>query len=408
MKTWIVKKLKHSLILFLISIIFAKSAIPVPAGELSDESLYAKSACLLDGDSGRILYGKECNIPMAMASTTKIMTCIVALENGDMEKIVTASKQAAAQPKVHLGVQEGQQFLLEDLMYSLMLESHNDAAVMVAEAVSGNVEDFVALMNEKAREIGCSDTYFITPNGLDAADDYGEHHTTAADLAKIMRYCLYHSKKAEQFLEITETSSYSFWDTEKKQFYNCTNHNSLLNMIDGVVSGKTGYTSKAGYCYVGALEKDGKHLIIALLACGWPNNRNYKWEDARKLLNYGLSSYEYRDVLEHNWYADPIEVLDGQYNGILGKTKASVQLVSPVQDKERELRLLLKEKEQPELSYELPEILKAPVNKGDLVGRITYSMDGRILMEYPVYAAANVNKIDYTWCLSQVALRFFV
>lgn len=405
---------KLFLTVLLIPGLFLSSGVPVRAEEelskeeLSKEELYAVSACLLDGDSGRVLYGKDCDLPLAMASTTKIMTCIVALEQGDMGMVVTASKRASQQPKVHLGVQEGQQFILEDLMYSLMLESHNDAAVMVAEGVSGTVEDFVDLMNSKAEEIGCENTHFVTPNGLDESDENGDHHTTAADLARIMRYCLYQSEKSEQFLAITGTSSYSFWDIDKTQVYNCTNHNALLTMLDGVISGKTGFTSKAGYCYVGALEKDGKRLIVSLLACGWPNNRNYKWQDARKLLNYGLANYEYRNVLDYNWYANPVEVIDGQYNGILGESKSVVSLVSPVQDQKRELLLLLKEGEQPELSYELPEVLKAPVEKGDPVGKITYSLGNEILMEYPVYAAYDVNKIDYAWCLSQVTSRFLV
>lgn len=120
---------------------------------------------------------------MAMASTTKIMTCILALENGQEQTVATASAKAAAAPKVHLGVREGEQFLLGDLLYSLMLESHNDAAVMIAETIGGSVEEFASLMNEKAAAIGCTDTHFVTPNGLDASDAGGDHHTTAADLA---------------------------------------------------------------------------------------------------------------------------------------------------------------------------------------------------------------------------------
>ena len=140
------------------------------------KQLYALSAVLMDADSGRILFSKNGQEERAMASTTKIMTCILALESGIIDsenQIVTVSDQAATQPKVHLGMVAGERFYLKDLLYSLMLESHNDSGVAIAEAVAGSVEKFADLMNQKARTIGCYSTYFITPNGLDAADSNG-------------------------------------------------------------------------------------------------------------------------------------------------------------------------------------------------------------------------------------------
>ncbi|RHV97486.1 D-alanyl-D-alanine carboxypeptidase [Blautia sp. OF09-25XD] len=362
----------------------------------------------MDGDTGRVLFGKRETDPMAMASTTKIMTCILALENGQEQTVATASAKAAAAPKVHLGVREGEQFLLGDLLYSLMLESHNDAAVMIAETIGGSVEEFASLMNEKAAAIGCTDTHFVTPNGLDASDAGGDHHTTAADLARIMRYCVWISPKAAQFLAVTQTRSYTFWDLEKKNMFNCYNHNALLDQMDGAVSGKTGFTAKAGYCYTGALERDGKRLIVSLLACGWPSHKNYKWADAAKLLNYGLESYMYRDVLDHSWNPGQIEVADGVYDGMLQvKSSARLTLTSPVLDPARSLPALLKETEIPEKDIFLPELLKAPVKKGEKVGSVTYSIDGILLAEYPVYAAETIEKIDYGWCMEKVAERLF-
>lgn len=163
--------------------------------------LYAQAAVLMDADSGRVLYGKNEDAVLPMASTTKIMTCILALEYGDLEQIAEASAYAAGMPKVKLYVKQGEKFRLKDLLYSLMLESHNDAAVVVAEAVGGSVEQFAAMMNQKARDIGCYDTYFITPNGLDATvNETGKTHaTTAADLAKIMAYCVTDSPKRKNF-----------------------------------------------------------------------------------------------------------------------------------------------------------------------------------------------------------------
>ena len=146
-----------------------------------EKSLYAACAVLMDGESGRILYEKNGREARPMASTTKLLTCILALEALPEDTQVTASAQAASQPAVRLGMREGERYLLSDLLYSLMLESHNDTAVAVAEAVSGSVDDFAVLMNQKAEEIGCEASYFITPNGLDAERDGRRHSASAAD-----------------------------------------------------------------------------------------------------------------------------------------------------------------------------------------------------------------------------------
>ena len=408
---WILNRKRRNRAGFFLGILLLLfGSMPAAAARQESEpnQLFATAACLMDGDTGRVLFGKRETDPMAMASTTKIMTCILALENGGEQAVATASAQAAAAPKVHLGVYEGEQFLLGDLLYSLMLESHNDAAVMIAETISGSIEGFAALMNEKAAVIGCTDTHFVTPNGLDASDAGGDHHTTAADLARIMRYCIKTSPKATEFLAVTQTRSYTFWDLEKKNMFNCCNHNALLDQMEGAISGKTGFTAKAGYCYTGALERDGKCLIVTLLACGWPNHKNYKWADAAKLLNYGLESYTYRDVLDHSWKPGRIEVTDGVYDGLLQtKSSASLTLVSPALDPARSLPVLLKETEIPKKDIFLPELIEAPVKKGEKVGSMTYSIDGILLAEYPVYAAETIEKIDYGWCMEQVAERLF-
>ena len=408
---WILNRKRRNRAGFFLGILLLLfGSMPAAAARQESEpnQLFATAACLMDGDTGRVLFGKRETDPMAMASTTKIMTCILALENDGEQAVATASAQAAAAPKVHLGVYEGEQFLLGDLLYSLMLESHNDAAVMIAETIGGSIEGFAALMNEKAAAIGCTDTHFVTPNGLDASDAGGDHHTTAADLARIMRYCIKTSPKATEFLAVTQTRSYTFWDLEKKNMFNCCNHNALLDQMEGAISGKTGFTAKAGYCYTGALERDGKCLIVTLLACGWPNHKNYKWADAAKLLNYGLESYTYRDVLDHSWKPGRIEVTDGVYDGLLQtKSSASLTLVSPALDPARSLPVLLKETEIPKKDIFLPELIEAPVKKGEKVGSMTYSIDGILLAEYPVYAAETIEKIDYGWCMEQVAERLF-
>ena len=368
-------------------------------GEFAASELYAKSACLMDCDSGRVLFGKEADTPLPMASTTKIMTCILALEKTEnpAEQVVTASANAAAQPKVHLGVSEGQQFYLGDLLYSLMLESHNDAAVMIAEGVAGSVEEFARQMNEKAQEIGCTDTHFV-----DASDEGGAHHTTASDLARIMRYCISQSPKAAEFLAITQTTSYSFWDLEQKSVFDCNNHNAFLSMMDGALSGKTGFTAQAGYCYVGAVKQDDRCFIVALLACGWPNNKNYKWSDTRKLMEYGLENYTYRDVFDNSFQGTVVKVENGQYENYPEEGEASAELTLNLPEESRHLKMLLRQDEQVEVSYQLPESLEAPVTAGTEAGRVDYSLGGQLLASYPVYIGQSVERIDYRWCLEQL------
>ena len=264
--------------------------------KVKPSDLYARSAVLMDAETGRILFGKNKDAQMPMASTTKIMTCILALENGNLSDKAEVSSTASAQPEVKLGMTQGQTFYLKDLLYSLMLESHNDSAVAVAECIAGNVDKFADSMNEKAEQLGCSSTYFITPNGLDGQDENGIHHTTAEDLAKIMKYCIMESPQKETFLEITQADTYTFTDCKGEKSYTCVNHNTFLKMMDGALSGKTGFTGDAGYCYVGALRKEEKTLIVALLACGWPNNKGYKWSDTRKLMTYGLENYFHKEI----------------------------------------------------------------------------------------------------------------
>ena len=371
--------------------------------------LYAQSAVLMDAKTGRILYGKNEGVARPMASTTKIMTCIIALDYGNLSDTVTASQNAAAQPKVHLGVYKGQTFRLEDLLYSLMLESHNDAAVMIAEHVGGSVEGFAALMNQKARDLGCSDTYFITPNGLDASREENgqmkEHSTTAADLARIMNYCIGTSPKKEEFLKITGTQSYYFTDQEGKRSYNCQNHNALLTMMSGAFSGKTGFTGGAGYSYVGALEDGGREFTIALLGCGWPPHKTYKWSDARKLFGYGMEHYQYREVYQEKTFPEiPVE------NGVPCSGNPGDPVVVHaglnLKEEEKSLKLLMAEDEEVTVSEELPDTLEAPLKKGQTVGTVTYRLQGETVKTFPVYLTEDVEKITFRWCLDHVIQLF--
>ena len=378
---------------FLIAALSLSGTANVAAQE--DLGLYARSAVLMDGGSGRILYGKEEEAELPMASTTKIMTCIVALEEAEPDTVCTVSEHAVAQPKVKLGMVEGDTFYLRDLLCSLMLESHNDSAVCIAETVGGSVEGFAAKMNAKAQEIGCAQTHYVTPNGLDAQDGGGNHHTTAHELALVMRYCLTQSPKAEEFLEITRTPSCMFTDISGSRSYSCTNHNALLQIMDGALSGKTGFTAKAGYCYVGALKRDGRLLIVALLACGWPHHKGYKWADTKTLMNYGLEHYELRELSAPKLKADRLPVTDGQQETV------RIELGEDSENGKR-IQILMRPEEQIETRVELADSLAAPVAAGQQVGTARCLLDGCAYVEYPIVTAEQVYERDYPFCLRQV------
>ncbi len=362
---------------------------PVMAGNGDGETsldLYAKAAVLIDGDSGRLLYGKNEDQVLPMASTTKIMTLIVALENGDMDDLVNVSAYAASMPDVQLGIREGERYRLKDLCYSLMLESHNDTAVAIAEHIGGSVEKFAEMMNDKARALGCDDTYFITPNGLDASDENKCHSTTAFDLATILSYAI----KNKDFLEITRTPSHSFGDLSGHRSFTVNNKNALLTMTDEAISGKTGFTGSAGYCYAGAVKSEGRTFVIALLGCGWPPNKTWKWKDAMTLINYGKENYQLRDVGFTNRAFEPVQVIGGQSERAWVECKAQT------------VKLLLGRHETFEIGIHLVTQVQAPVTAGALAGSVEYKINDRVLYRFPVVFKDNVGICDYQYYLNRV------
>lgn len=367
-------------------------------------SLYAQSAVLMDGSSGRVLFEKNGKEFMANASTTKILTCILALENAELTDIVTVSSYAASMPDVQLHIKEGEQYYLGDLLYSLMLESHNDVAVAIAEHISGSQEDFSKLMNRKAREIGCKNTTFLTPNGLDATQKEVSHGTTATDLALIMRYCIKLSPKKEQFLQITQTPAYSFTNIDKTRNFYCRNHNAFLNMMEGALSGKTGFTGKAGYCYVGALEREGKCYVVALLACGWPGNKNYKWSDSRKLMNYGLEEYQLYSLnqLEASYQDELMLNVKNAKRDKIGQ-ELTMELI---RDQGTITEVLLKEEERITIEITKNQLI-APVQNGQTAGKLTYYIQGQKWLEEDLLCTKDIEEIDYQWCLEQVTGKIF-
>ena len=379
------KKWKPYLVCILTVLLMMEISIRVQA-EGTPENLYARSAVLMDADTGRILFGKNDNEVMPMASTTKIMTLLVTLEHADLDEIVEVSARAASMPDVQLHIREGERYRLQDLCYSLMLESHNDSAVAIAEHVGGTVEGFAAMMNQKAKHLGCYHTYFITPNGLDAEDEHGKHSTTARDLARIMRCCI----KNETFLSLTREPSWTFTDMDGNRSFTVQNKNAFLQMMEGALTGKTGFTNEAGYCYVGALERGEKRLITVVLACGWPNHKTWKWMDTKALMNYGLEDYHKETVGSDRMALEPVSVMDGQ------KEKVEILTDAALED------FLLKEDDEFTMEVLVPDILKAPVQAGELVGSVAYYINGQIVDLFPVYTASEVKKIDLEWRLRQV------
>lgn len=384
-------RIKHHLsdlivvILYIVAFFIAGMPHDVYAGD--DLSLYAENAVLIDGETGDILYEKNGSVHHPNASTTKILTCIIALECGDLADTVIASSYAAKMPEVRLGVREGEIFNLEDMMYAMMLESYNDAAVVIAEHIGGDVQHFADMMNSKAKEIGCRTTYFITPNGLDAQDEGGIHGTSAEDLARIMRYCIITSPKSDLFLKITRTRFYTFSDSSGARSFACLNHNAFLDMADEALSGKTGFTCDAGYCYIGAAEYDGHTYIWALLGCGWPNNKTYKWKDSRTLLAYAEKNASYTEIAAPK--APDLNVIFSSKSAGTARCPSVCDMNITICSTENEQVL----DDEIIYKYDILDTVAAPITAGEIVGWLGVYRDGKLIDIEPVYIKENLPDI---------------
>lgn len=250
----------------------------------SEESLTARSAFLLDLTTGQVLYQREPDLPLPPASTTKIVTAIVALESNRRGKdLLSVTKTATRVPSSKLYLRPGQTMSVEDLLYGLLLSSANDASLVLAEGIAGSVERFAEMMTDKAREIGAANSHFTNPHGLTAP----EHYSTARDMALLFNYAM----KNPTFREIVQTktssvSSISAGKARKVRHIQVRNHNRLLWSFEGAIGGKTGYTHAAQKCFVGAVSRNGVTLIVSMLG-----SRDL-WGDTRRLLEYGLENYE--------------------------------------------------------------------------------------------------------------------
>lgn len=344
--------------------------------------LLAASAILVDGDNGRVLYEKNGFEERAMASTTKIMTLMVALQYGNPEDEVEVSAYAASMPDVQLNIRKGETYYLKDLLYSLMLESHNDTAVAIAEHVGGSVEGFAELMNQMAYDIGAYHTHFVTPNGLDDEN----HYSTAYDLALIARQAL----DIPEFIEITNTKSYSFTDVSGNRSFTVNNHNAFLNMYDGAIGVKTGFTGNAGYCFVGAVEREGHRMLAVVLACGWPPHKTYKWKDMKTLFDYGFSHYSLQTVYEPQSQAVAVYIENGiESNMCYGYTEDNVALY-------------MRQGETIDYVWNVPERVEAPVMKGEVIGSVDIMLNGQFYRRVMVRADQTVNPITFGYIFAKI------
>lgn len=250
----------------------------------SEPNLNSRAAVILEKSTGTILFGKNQNEKMKMASTTKIMTAIVVLENVEnLSEIVTVSKRAAGIGGSRLGLSTDAKITVNDLLYGLLLCSGNDAAIALAEFVGSNVECFVDLMNKKALELELNNTHFVTPHGLD--DE--EHYTTAYELAILAKYAL----ENETFLKIVSTKSYSALINGAPK--NINNTNELLGYLDGVYGVKTGFTNGANRCLVTACKRGDLDIICVVLGA---DTKKFRTQDSIKLIEYAFSNFEMIDI----------------------------------------------------------------------------------------------------------------
>lgn len=373
------KKSIYRLISFCITIIIACNILCICKINADEEKVvkYAKSAVLIDGDSGRILYEKSAHNKVSVASTTKIMTCIIVIENGNLGDMVTPSDYAIAMPKVKMHLDSKDKYKLEDLLYAMMLESYNDVAVAVAEHIAGSVEKFAELMNIKAKDIGMKDTNFVTPNGLDAKNQY----STAYDMALLGMY----ATNNELFVKITNTRNYSFV-SENGRRVSVSNKDAFLDKMSDAIGIKTGFTGNAGYCFVGALKNENKKLISCVLACGWPPNKGYKWNDTLSLMKYG-ENYNYKEIVDIQNDFVKYDVRNGVENILNTYTNEKFGLLLKNDDKV-DKKIVISKK-------------NAPIFKNEVVGYENIYVNNIKIKAIEIKAKHNIKKYEFKYCLKK-------
>ncbi len=321
----------------------------------------AESAVLIEADTNEIIYKLNDEKRLPMASTTKIMTSLIALENGDLDEEFSIPADAVGVEGSSVYLKEGETVTLRDLLFALMLESANDAAAAIAYRIGGDVERFSELMNKKAQELGLENTHFTNPHGLDDKD----HFTTSYDLAKLTCIALA-NEEFERIVSTRETDAF-LCGTPRK----LVNHNRLLNSLDGAIGVKTGFTRRSGRCLVSAVKRDG--VLTVAVTLNDPND----WSDHRSLHEYGQSLYKRRKLTEPGSISVDIPVIGGEKS----KVRCSC---------DDTLLVVLKNKEKTKLTVEAPRFVPAPVRRGDAIGKVVFCVHGKTVGSAPLYAESDV------------------
>ena len=354
-----------------ILVALAVSFLALPSSAAPDVS--AKSAILIEKSSGDAVYEKNAHERLPMASTTKIMTALIAVENCDMDAKYEVPAEATGIEGSSVYLKAGETLTMRELVMCLMLESANDAATAIALLTAGSIEGFAGMMNDKASELGLNDTHFDNPHGLDSA----EHYTTAADLAHLTAYALDNA----DFREIVSTKNATVTLHDGEGVRMLGNHNRLLRSYDGCIGVKTGFTKKSGRCLVSSAERDGVTLIAVTL------NAPDDWNDHRAMLDYGFTQYKCVVLAEPGQFSCVLPVAgaaDGcEAVAVTNRDGLSVVLRCGVDE--------IYGASDVSATVETSGLLFAPIDKGDEVGCVIFRKDGKTIGTLPLYAEMTVS-----------------
>lgn len=353
---------KRRVCIFLLAVAIMGLLLPIMTSAEGGISVSAESAVLYVPETSTFLYEKNADVRMPMASTTKIMTALIVLENAELCDKVKIPMEAVGIEGSSAYLRGDERLTVEELLYALMLQSANDVAVTLAYHIGGDVEAFADMMNERAEEMGLQNTHFTNSHGLDNE----EHYTSAHDLAIIAAEAL----KNQDFKRIVSAGRMTFATEERRRTY--VNHNKLLRLYDGCIGVKTGFTKKSGRCLVGAAEKDGLTMVSVTLDA--PND----WNDHERLLDLGYSTLEKIKFCDIGDFSFTLPVLGGKVDSL------SVQ--------NTEARSIIIEKSEQELSeyVKLVRYAIAPVNKGDILGEVIFTLDGEEVTRVPIVATESI------------------
>lgn len=339
-----------------------------PVARAAGPEVSAQSAVVLTADTGAVLFEKDGHTPRPVASTTKIMTALLALEAAQEQgdPLVDITQEMVAVEGSSMGLQAGDSISLTGLAAGMLLASGNDAANAAALYLDGSLESFAARMNQRAAALGMEDTHFVTPSGLDGEDAQGLGHlSTAYDMALLARAAL----EDQAFRQLCSSPSLAVEFAEPVKRVTYTNHNKLLAQYQGCVGVKTGFTKEAGRCLVSAAERDGALLIAVTLNA--PND----WQDHTALLDYGFSQME------------PYQLAGGDVRLTVPVVGSPVEVVSLRGSNGGEVTLPLGQGAQVERVIHAPKFLYAPVEAGEQVGEICWYLEGQLLGSAPLTAA---------------------